>query len=66
MALYSETGAHGGYRLLKSRLLPPLFFTPEEGAELVTFEPNATVNQPQTLIEMICAKAKAILANYAR
>lgn len=30
--LYSEVGPHGGYRILKERLLPPIAFTEREAA----------------------------------
>ncbi|TLS48470.1 YafY family transcriptional regulator [Paenibacillus antri] len=32
--LYSEVGPHGGYRLMKERLLPPIAFTEEEAAAM--------------------------------
>ncbi|WP_309122063.1 YafY family protein [Paenibacillus sp.] len=32
--LYSEVGPHGGYRLVKERLLPPIAFTEEEAAAM--------------------------------
>lgn len=32
--LYSEVGPHGGYRIVKERLLPPIAFTEEEAAAM--------------------------------
>ncbi|WP_310550717.1 helix-turn-helix transcriptional regulator [Paenibacillus glufosinatiresistens] len=32
--LYSEVGAHGGYRVLNERILPPIAFTEEEAVSL--------------------------------
>ncbi|MDF2837107.1 MAG: DeoR family transcriptional regulator, partial [Paenibacillus sp.] len=32
--LYSEVGPHGGYRVLKQRLLPPIAFSEEEAVAI--------------------------------
>ncbi|UJF36123.1 helix-turn-helix transcriptional regulator [Paenibacillus hexagrammi] len=34
MPLYTEFGPHGGYRLLKKRILPPILFTEQEAAAM--------------------------------
>jgi predicted DNA-binding transcriptional regulator YafY len=34
MPLYSKQGPHGGYTVLKNNILPPLFFTEDEGLAL--------------------------------